>query len=136
PFGPFGYIASWTPLEGGNPVFITLWVMTIAVGVPFFVVATSAPLLQKWFAATGHPASKDPYFLYGASNLGSMLALLLYPVLIEPNFTLDDQTVLWTIGYVLLAILVIGCGLLVWTQSAPVNLVAAPALAVPAVPTS
>ena len=63
-----------------------LWLLLVVVGLPFFVVATSAPLLQKWFANTGHPAAKDPYFLYGASNLGSMLALLLYPLVVEPDF--------------------------------------------------
>ena len=47
--------------------------------------AATAPLLQKWFAASGHPAGRDPYFLYGASNLGSMLALLGYPLLLEPT---------------------------------------------------
>ena len=65
------------------------WLLAIVVGLPFFVVSTSAPLLQKWFASTGHPAAKDPYFLYGASNLGSMLALLAYPFLVEPYFRLN-----------------------------------------------
>ena len=60
-------------------------------GLPFFVVATSSPLLQMWFAETGHPSGKDPYFLYGASNLGSMLALLGYPVLMEPYLRLAHR---------------------------------------------
>jgi hypothetical protein len=122
PFGPFGYIAEWTPLEGGNPVFWTLWVLTVAVGVPFLVVATSAPLLQRWFGETGHPAARDPYFLYGASNLGSMLALLLYPVLVEPffglgtstSFNLNSQSWLWAASYIVLVFLVLGCGVMVF----------------------
>ena len=55
-----------------------------SVGLPFVVVATSAPLLQRWFSTTGHRTAHDPYFLYGASNLGSMVALVGYPVLVEP----------------------------------------------------
>ena len=93
------------------------------VGLPFFVVATSAPLLQRWFATTNHPAAKDPYFLYGASNLGSMLALLSYPVFFEPNFPVYgspteflSQTVLWTAGYGILVVMIVVCGLLVWKQ--------------------
>ena len=59
--------------------------LSVAIGLPFFVVSTSAPLLQKWFAETGHPSSKDPYFLYAASNFGSLLALIAYPAVVEPN---------------------------------------------------
>ncbi|HMC89108.1 MAG TPA: hypothetical protein VKI17_06155, partial [Gemmataceae bacterium] len=67
--------ASLAPQGEANPVFGVLLLLFVAAGLPFFVVAASAPLLQKWFASTGHPAAADPYFLYGASNLGSMLAL-------------------------------------------------------------
>ena len=80
-FLPF-VVGDWSPPTESTPVFAVLGLLTLLVGVPFFVVATSAPLLQKWFASTGHPAAKDPYFLYGASNLGSMLGLLAYPALV------------------------------------------------------
>jgi SAM-dependent methyltransferase len=103
----------------GLTVYRVLWVLLGMVGLPFFVVATSAPLLQKWFGSTGHPAAKDPYFLYGASNLGSMLGLLLYPTLIEPIWDVNEQTIVWLVGYVLLLALVIGCALLVWRVPAP-----------------
>src|SRR5262249_26603646 len=56
-----------------NPIPQLLLLLTTSVGVPFFVVSTSAPLLQKWFSGTSNPAAKDPYFLYGASNFGSLL---------------------------------------------------------------
>ena len=105
---PFG-LGDWKPPAATNPVYDLLWLLLRMVGVPFFVVATSAPLLQKWFAGTGHQAAKDPYFLYGASNLGSMLALMLYPLAVEPLFGLEQQAWLWTIGYGLLTILMIGC---------------------------
>jgi hypothetical protein len=72
-FLPFA-LGAWAPPTESDPFFALLLLLVFLVGVPFFVVATSAPLLQKWFAYTGHPAAKDPYFLYGASNFGSMLA--------------------------------------------------------------
>ena len=65
---------------------------------PFFVLSTSAPLLQRWFFALGAPRARDPYFLYAASNAGSMLALLAYPVVLEPLVGLRRQTELWALG--------------------------------------
>src|SRR5206468_3840218 len=112
PNGPFN-VEGWRPTLGANPFFETLLLLTMIVGLPFFVVSTSAPLLQKWFANTGHPAAKDPYFLYGASNLGSMLALLSYPFLVEPWLTLSTQAYVWTAGYVFFVLMFIGCALMV-----------------------
>lgn len=111
---PLALPSNWSPPGESNPIPSVLWVLTLAVGLPFFVVSTSAPLLQKWFAETGHPSSKDPYFLYGASNLGSMLTLFAYPMLVEPRFTLDFQSRYWTYGYVFLALLIAGCAVAVW----------------------
>lgn len=124
---PFS-LGDWRPPEETNPVFSVLWLLLGMVGLPFFVVATSAPLLQKWFASTGHPAGKDPYFLYGASNLGSMLSLFLYLLAVEPLFALEEQTWLWTVCYGVLVLLVIGCMLMVWriAPSAPLQLVNVP----------
>jgi hypothetical protein len=119
--GPFN-IEGWIPPPGANPIPSTLLLLTIVVGIPFFVVATSAPLLQKWFSSTGHPAAKDPYFLYGASNLGSMLALLLYPVMVEPVFTLSGQAWFWTIGYGLLVLIMLVCALMVFQAPPSVQL--------------
>ena len=65
--------------------------LTVSVGLPFFCVSATAPLLQAWFAATGHRSAKDPYFLYAASNLGSMLGLAAYPLVVEPRLTLAQQ---------------------------------------------
>ncbi len=87
---PFA-IGDWTPATEANPVWSVLFVLLTTVGLPFFVVATSAPLLQRWFGSTGHASAKDPYFLYGASNLGSMLALLSYPFLFQPAFELPTM---------------------------------------------
>lgn len=97
-----------------NPIPGLLLGLILGVGLPFFAVSTSAPLLQKWFAGTGHPAARDPYFLYAASNLGSMLGLFGYPLLIEPWLTLADQRLLWRIGYGVLAVLTAGCAMALW----------------------
>jgi hypothetical protein len=127
PGGPFN-ITGWVPPPGANPIPSTLLLLTVVVGIPFFVVATSAPLLQRWFAYTGHPAAKDPYFLYGASNLGSMLALVAYPTIVEPVFHLrsldfdpTSQNWFWTVGYLVLGALVLSCAALVWTTPAHVH---------------
>jgi SAM-dependent methyltransferase len=108
-------------LRGGeaNPVLDVLMLLSISVGLPFFVVSATAPLLQRWFSHSGHPSGRDPYFLYAASNLGSMLALLGYPALIEPRLHLRDygwlsQTRLWSLGYLVLAALTALCALTLW----------------------
>ncbi|HEX4993589.1 MAG TPA: spermidine synthase, partial [Methylomirabilota bacterium] len=108
-------------LRGGetNPVLDALTLLSVSVGLPFLVVSATAPLLQKWFTQTGHPAGRDPYFLYAASNLGSMLALLGYPTLVEPRLPLQGpswltQTTLWSGGYGVLAALTALCALTVW----------------------
>src|SRR5262249_31444313 len=67
--------------------------------------------------ATTHRAAGDPYFLYAASNVGSLLALLSYPVLIEPWLRIAEQARLWALGYGALVFLVAGCILLVWWHS-------------------
>ena len=77
--------------------------LALIVGIPFFVVSTSAPLLQKWFAYSGHASAKDPYFLYAASNLGSLLSLYFYPLAIEPFTVLQSQSWIWFGGYLALA---------------------------------
>jgi len=107
---------TWRPkVLGANPIPDALTLLAWLVGLPFLVIATSAPLLQKWFVHTGHPAAKDPYFLYGASNLGSMMALLLYPVAVEPWLKLGEQAWLFSLGYGVLLVLVLCCVGMVFT---------------------
>jgi hypothetical protein len=118
---PFS-VAGFGAEGGGNPIFVTLALLTLIVGLPFLVVSTTAPLLQRWFHNTGHPAAKDPYFLYGASNLGSILGLILYPVLVERYLGLDAQAWFWLWGYILLAVLVAGCALMVMNAPPTVQL--------------
>jgi SAM-dependent methyltransferase len=111
--------AGWGQPEGDLPVFWLLGLLGVVVGLPFLVLSTTAPLLQKWFADTDHPSGRDPYFLYVASNLGSMLALLSYPFLLEPALPLSEQTRLWSIGYGIAAVLTAGCALLLWRSPRP-----------------
>jgi len=102
-------------VEGGNPIGTVLLILFVAVGIPFLIVSASAPMLQKWFSSTDHPSAADPYFLYGASNLGSMGVLLLYPTVIEPWLRVSDQRWIWTIGYLLLFALTGLCAYMMWT---------------------
>lgn len=105
------------PASGDSPVAWLLLSLTGSIGLPFFVLSTSAAVLQKWFSTTDDEAAGDPYFLYAASNLGSFLALLAYPLLLEPRLRLQDQSRLWTIGYLLLVALTLGCAAAVWRRS-------------------
>jgi len=115
---PVGLPDCWLPPAGSDPVPWLLGLLAVAVGLPFFVVSTTAPLLQRWLAGTDHPAASDPYFLYRASNLGSMLGLLSYPLAVEPAMRLTEQGSLWSAGYGLLVVLVVACAVVVW-RSAP-----------------
>jgi hypothetical protein len=99
------------PPTSGYPFWL-LALFGTSIGLPFFALAANNPLLQAWFVRTGHPAGPDPYFLYASSNIGSFLALLSYPVLLEPIFTLRTQNLLWSGGYGLLIVLIVGCGVL------------------------
>ena len=123
---PIAIPPGWTPPADGNPGPWLLALMVVAVGAPFFAVSTTSPLLQRWFAASGHRRAADPYFLYAASNLGSLLALLSYPLWLEPNLSLVQQSRLWQWGYVALAALLAACALGLWKSAsrAPPDVVA------------
>lgn len=111
--------AMFLPLDLGRDVppavdNPTLWLigrLAVTVGPPFFAISATAPLLQRWFSRTDHPAGNDPYFLYAASNAGSLLALLAYPLIVEPQLLLWQQTRGWSLGLGLLAVGMIACWL-------------------------
>ncbi len=92
-----------------GPVGQVLAILTIAAGLPFFALSTIAPTLQRWYSTTGAFRANDPYFLYAASNVGSLGALALYPLVFEPRFGLDQQSAMLRLGYFGLAALVIAC---------------------------
>ena len=89
--------SAWKPPDSSNPIGRILLVLSASVGLPYFVLSASGPLLQAWTDA--QPAGKSVYRLYALSNLGSLLALVGYPVLFEPSFAVRDQAYLWTVGY-------------------------------------
>ncbi len=109
---PLSIASSWGDPPTSGYAFWLLGLFVVSIGLPFFALAANNPLLQAWFVRTGHPAGPDPYFLYASSNIGSFLALLSYPVLLEPMFTLRTQNLIWTGGYGLLILLIAGCGAL------------------------
>ena len=95
--GPNANIFLWVP-----------WLLLVSVGPLFLVISAQAPLIQRWFALAG---GGDPYPLYAASNLGSFLGLITYPLVLEPLLTVAEQSTAWSIGYGALALLVAGCAL-------------------------
>jgi hypothetical protein len=101
---------AWAPSPDRAPLAWLLGVMTMQLGLPLLLLCASAPLLQHWFSRTRDAAAQDPYFLYSASNFGSLLALLLYPFFIEPLWSVSDQAAVWSFGYGLLMALVFIAG--------------------------
>jgi len=115
---PLSIASGWGEPPTSGYAFWLLGLFAVSIGLPFFALAANNPLLQAWFVRTGHPAGPDPYFLYASSNIGSFLALLSYPVLLESMFTLRTQNLMWTGGYGVLALLIAGCGLLLMRSPA------------------
>src|SRR5690348_14336439 len=116
---PLSIAGGWGEPPSSGYAFWLLALFAVSIGLPFFALAANNPLLQAWFVRTGHPDGPDPYFLYASSNIGSFLALLSYPVLLEPMLTLRAQNLLWTGGYGFLILLIAGCGILL-LRSPPV----------------
>jgi hypothetical protein len=117
---PLSIANGWGEPPTSGYAFWLLGLFAVSIGLPFFALAANNPLLQAWFVRTGHPNGPDPYFLYASSNIGSFLALLSYPVLLEPMFTLRTQNLIWTSLYGLLILLIAGCGVLLLRSPANV----------------
>jgi hypothetical protein len=100
------------PPDGTAPALWLLGILVVAVGAPFFAVASASPMLQRWFASTDHASARDPYFLYVASNVGSLLALVAYPLVVEPRLSLSEQAKMWSGGYLAFVALSVVCGAL------------------------
>jgi hypothetical protein len=104
-----------TPPHGSPPpgsAFPFGWLLgelSLRVALPFVAISATAPLVQRWYSKTRLPSASDPYFLYAASNVGSLTALIAYPVLVEPLFSLQAQARLWSYGYAALAALELAC---------------------------
>jgi hypothetical protein len=122
---PIAVAESLAPSGGdSSPILSVLAIMAVAIGIPFLVASTSAPLIQKWFAYTGHPSARDPYFLYAASNAGSLISLLGYPIFIEPYLTLGQQAWLFAMLFGVVIALIVMCG------SAAANPIGVPPMAI------
>jgi len=121
------------------PIWWLLATLTLSVGAPFAVLSATAPLLQAWYARVraGHADGQNPYVLYAASNLGSFLALLAYPVVIEPLLSLSGQRAGWSGGYAAFMLMVVALAVVIWrrrlisdavTASEPAQLTVSPAI--------
>lgn len=121
--------AGASPPADAGPTRWVLGLLLVMVGGPFVAVSTTGPLLQRWFSFTGHARSHDPYFLYAASNAGSLLGLLAYPVVVEPMLNLREQAWAWAGGYLALIVLVALCGVWARARRAPAGGAESPRLA-------
>ena len=99
----------WKPQDSGHPTARILALLAVCVGLPYFVLASTGPLVQAWFSRT--LPGRSPYRLYSLSNFGSLLALLSYPFVVEPALDGSAQSLWWTAGFVLFCLL---CGTACW----------------------
>ncbi|WP_135504829.1 fused MFS/spermidine synthase [Roseovarius aestuariivivens] len=99
---PLAIPAAWSFDPEGSAVWQTLLLFAAGVGLPFFALSANAPLIQFWYGRSGGPSAHDPYFLYGASNLGSLAALLGFPLVAEPLFGATSIGLGWAAGYIAL----------------------------------
>ena len=121
--------AAWKPAGGENPALQILGLLTATIGLPYFLLATTGPLLQAWYAR--QHAGATPYRLFALSNAASLLALLSYPALVEPRLDVQTQAWVWSGAFALFVLL---CARVAWTGGgdAPGNEEAEPAPAAPA----
>jgi len=106
---PIGLTAMELPADA-EPAFWVPWLFGASIGPLFFAISAQAPLLQRWYSVAS--GGRDPYALYAASNIGSFGGLIAYPLIVEPGLALKGQSLLWTIGYALVFVLVAGCATL------------------------
>ncbi len=116
-FLPLSAPEGWELDVSGSISVQTLVLFAGGVGLPFAMLSANAPLIQHWYSRTGGPSANDPYFLYGASNFGSMIALLGFPLIAEPFFTAGQIGWAFAVGFVVLGTLLVWCGLTARTGS-------------------
>src|SRR5256886_5558330 len=103
---PLHLAGGWGQPPSRGEAFWLLGLFAVSIGLPFFALAANGPLMQAWFVRTDHPSARDPYFLFAASNVGSFLALISYPTVVEPFLRRSEQTWLWTVGFYVLFLLI------------------------------
>ncbi|MCX7864395.1 MAG: hypothetical protein N2423_05080, partial [Novosphingobium sp.] len=114
---PIAMPENWTSVPANGETTWLIGLFASAVGLPFFALSANGPLLQAWFALSGHRQAKDPYFLYRASNIGSFAALFAYVLLVEPFLDLKTQSTLWTAGFGFLCCSIAVTGYLAWRMA-------------------
>lgn len=102
---PIGLISTTLPADA-SPIFWVPWLLVTSIGPLFFMVAAQAPLMQRWYSLSG---GDNPYPLYAASNLGSFGGLIAYPLVVEPLLPVAQQSLVWSMGYGIVLLLVLGC---------------------------
>jgi len=113
---PIALPRGWTPPPSGNVIAWLVLALSASVGLPFLVLSATAPILQRWIADSNVPIS-NPYVLYAASNAGSFLGLIAFPLFLEPNLRLSDQSRLWSVVFLVALALMGLCAMLTWTHS-------------------
>src|ERR1700675_940176 len=113
-FLPVAIAKGWGLPSADREQLFLLGLFVASIGFPFFALSANGPLLQAWFARSGLGQAENPYFLYAASNIESLLALFAYPFAAEPFSTLSFQGSIWRSGYYLLIALIALCGSLVF----------------------
>jgi hypothetical protein len=98
---PIAPDASWKPTNSDTPALRIMLLMMVCVGLPYFILSATGPLVQSWFSRTH--VGRSPYRLYSLSNIGSLLALVTYPLLFEPNFSVYSQSAIWSVAFALFA---------------------------------
>ena len=106
---PLAIAQGWGAAPQRGEAIWLLGLFAASIGLPFFALAANGPLLQAWFARTDHPMAANPYFLYAASNVGSFLALVSYPLAVEPLTRLGDQSRAWSVGFCIEIVLIAAC---------------------------
>ncbi len=123
-FLPVNLPPSAVPAGGATAGIWLIGLMAKSIGYPFFFLSATAPLLQSWFARTTHSNAANPYFLYSASNIGSLSSLIAYPFIVEPLLGLHNQALYWSFGFGLLALCIAFSGFMMLRNLAPARIVA------------
>jgi hypothetical protein len=112
------------------PILWLFETLVYSVSIPFFILSTTAPILQKWFSLSNHSEAKNPYFLYSASNIGSLIALLFYPFIIEPLLSLENQALSWSGLFILFFVFIIYISTSVNSDNADLSAINNPSISV------
>jgi hypothetical protein len=119
-FLPISPNENWKPNDAASPALRIMTLLTATVGLPYFILSATGPLLQGWFLKA--VPGRSPYRLYALSNVGSLLALLTYPFVFEPGFTTQIQAQLWSATFVVFAVVCSGCAVLMVRKSGAAKL--------------